>query len=121
MTAPLSVAEAHARLMRLLAPLGTEEVPLAEASEVGSSGACNDASVAPVSPAAESEPAGTAALEAVSPGARAALGAGSPGCSASFTIRRPGANRMSSARSRLRTLQNRLNLKNKPIIKSDDR
>jgi molybdopterin molybdotransferase len=31
-TAPLSVAEAHARLMRLFAPLGTEEMPLAEAA-----------------------------------------------------------------------------------------
>ena len=32
MTAPISVTEAHARLMRLFAPLGTEAVPLAEAA-----------------------------------------------------------------------------------------
>ena len=30
--APISVAEAHARLMRLFAPVGSEEVPLADAA-----------------------------------------------------------------------------------------
>ena len=42
-------------------------------------------------------------------------------CSPKLAINRPGPSNRRIARSRFRTLQKRLNLKNKPIVSRDDR